>query len=267
MEQKTKISFFKKLGYSTTKPSLLPTMAREGAGRAILYLLLLSLTLGLISGVFQSVRASLDFNRFLQDVSDDLPHFVLENGELEIEGDEPLIFEEDPNSVFIIDDTGTYTRDNVNDLLSDYGTVTLLTKYEFISAKPFETREFRFSDLGDALYLNKQMVLDFLPVLSFLPILLGIGVVFWFFIRKLIMGLIYALVGLIVSAIFKKGYSFGTMYSMGLYAITLPTIIDILLMMIGINLTWFVYLAIVVVYFVFAMKNNDTILEEDPKTE
>jgi hypothetical protein len=275
MEQQSKISFFKKVTYSVTKPSLLPRMAREGAGRAILYLLLLALTLGLISGVFQSVRASMEFNLFLEDVKEELPNFVLKNGELDVEGDEPIIYGQDQeSSIFIIDDTGTYTRDNIQDLLSDYSSVNLLTKYEFISAEHVQTREFRFADFGDTLHLNKQMVVEILPILSFLPMLLAIGVVFWFFVSKLIMGLFYALAGLIVSSIYKRGFSYGTLYNMGLYAITLPTIVDIVLMMIGINLSWFVYLAIVVVYYVFAMKSDDLLMEvndhpvtEEPKTD
>ncbi|WP_456277438.1 DUF1189 domain-containing protein [Bacillus sp. AK128] len=259
---KTKQSFFRKFKHAVMKPNEYPSMVQEGVKRSILYLLLLALTLGVISGVYHAVSAAVSYNSFLGNLEENVPYFALENGELTVEGDEPIIFEEDGASeIFIIDDTGEYTADNVESLLEEYSMVVLVTKDSFIMVDGFETTEFPFSDLAD-IYVDKDMILNFLPYLSWVLVLVGFGIVFWFFVSKLIMGFLYALFGLIASKVMKKRYSYGQLYSMGLYGITVPTIIAIILSMLGYSLPWIVYVAILMVYYVLALRSTPDQVEE-----
>ncbi|MFZ3589067.1 DUF1189 domain-containing protein [Bacillus sp. DJP31] len=251
--QKQKQSFFRKVKNSVIRPKELPNMAKEGIGRAILYLLLLALTLGVLNGTVQSVKAYLAYSVMIENVKEELPGFVFENGELSVEGDEPIILGESEEDPVIIDDTGTYTRDNYEELLEEYRNVTLITNESILTHDGIQTTEFSLSDFG-SFYVDKEMLLTFLPFLSWSIVLYGIGIVIWFFVSKLVMGFLYALLGLIAASILKKSYSYGTLYSMGLYAITLPTMVAILLMLINVNLPWLLYAGIVVVYYVFAFR-------------
>jgi hypothetical protein len=240
-------------------------MASEGVGRAILYLLLLALTLGVVSGTFHSVKAAISYTGFIDGVKEELPDFTLENGELSVEGDEPIIFEEVEGETVIIDDTGTYTKDNIDSLLGDYDNLVLITNEYIFTVDPSETREFRFSEFGD-FYIDKTMLLTFLPYLTWLTVLMGVAIVIWFFVSKLAMGLFYGLIALITSKIQKRSYSYGKAYSMGLYAITLPTALDIVFSMLGINLPWIVYFLITLIYFVLANRMTPTTDEVSPDT-
>ncbi|MBM7662453.1 maltodextrin utilization protein YvdJ [Bacillus mesophilus] len=252
---KKKLPFFRKFKYAIVKPSAYPEMVQEGVKRAILYLLLLALTLGVISATYHTVTSAISYNAFISNLKKDVPDFALENGELTVEGDEPIIYEENTvGETFIIDDTGTYTRESVDTLLTEYSTVVLVTKEYIITADGAEITEYRFSDFGD-FYVDKEMLLSFLPYLTWLLVLVGIGIVFWFFVSKLIMGFLYALFGMIVASILKKKMSYGKLYSLGLYAITVPSILAIILSMIGFSLPWVMYVAIVIVYYVLALRS------------
>jgi hypothetical protein len=260
--KKTSYSFFRKLHYSITRPSEYLNMAGEGAGRAILYLLLLALTLGVVNGTFQSVKAAIAYTGFLDGIKEELPDFTLENGELTVEGDEPIIFEEAAGETIIIDDTGTYTKDNIDSLLGESSNVVLITKEYVLMVDPTETNEIRFAEFGE-LYVDKNMVLTFLPYLTWLTVLMGVFIVIWFFVSKLVMGLFYGLIGLIASKIQKRSYSYGKAYSMGLYAITLPSVLDIVFNMFGINLPWLVYFLITLIYFFLANRTTPTASRTD----
>jgi maltodextrin utilization protein YvdJ len=250
-----KLPFFQKFKYAIIKPSAYPEMVQEGVKRAILYLLLLALTLGVISATYHTVSSAISYNAFISNLEKDIPDFALENGELTVEGDEPIIYEENTvGETFIIDDTGTYTRENIDILLAEYTTVVLITDKYILTVDGAETTEYRFSEFGD-FYVDKDMLLTFLPYLTWLLVLVGIGIVFWFFVSKLIMGFLYALFGMIVASILKKKYSYGKLYSLGLYAITVPTIVAIIISMIGFSLPWVLYLAIVIVYYVLALRS------------
>jgi hypothetical protein len=253
---KKKLPFFRKFKYAIIKPSAYSEMVQEGVKRAILYLLLLALTLGVISATYHTVSSAISYNAFISNLEEKVPDFALEDGELSVEGDEPIIFEENTvGETFIVDDTGTYTRENIDSLLEEYSTVVLITDKYILTVDGGEITEYRFSEFGD-FYVDKEMLLTFLPYLTWLLVLMGIGLVFWFFVSKLLMGFFYALIGMIVSKILKKQYSYSQLYSMGLYAITLPSIIAIIFSIIGFSLPWVLYFAIVIVYYVLALRST-----------
>ncbi|WP_246944460.1 DUF1189 domain-containing protein [Bacillus pinisoli] len=265
---KTKQPFFRKFKNTIIKPSEYPIMVQEGVKRAILYLLLLTLTVGLISAVFHSVSMAVSYNTFLDTLEENVPNFTFENGVLDVEGDEPLIFDDEVGGgTVIIDDTGTYTRDDIDSLLEEYTSVLLVTDRYFVTVEGAEKTEFSYAEFGD-LSFDRAMILEFLPYLSWVLVLVGVAIFFWFFISKLVMGLLYALFGMIAAKILKKRYTYGQLYSMGLYGITAPSIIALVASVIGFSLPWLLYVAILMVYYVLAIRSiNDVEVEAEEIVE
>ncbi len=261
--EKNKQSFFRKSKNSIIRPSELTNMAKEGVGSAIKYLLLLTLTLGVLSGTIFSFKAYLNFSTMIEKVKTDVPDFSLENGILAVEGDEPIILGNLEKEIIIIDDTGVYNRENIDSYPDEGKDIILITNEYIINEDGIKKTEVNFADFGN-FRMDKEMLLNFKPYLIGVIVIIGMGIPIWFFVSKLAMGLLYALLGMIVARVKKKSTSYGELYSLGLYAITFPSMLAILLIALNAHLPWIIYAGIVVSYYVFAFR---TVPSELPNSE
>lgn len=118
------MGFFSKLKNSITNPKTYNEFLKESTGRAVVYLLLLCL----IFGGINAIRNVYDFNKgvlmVLNDFKENIPNFVLANGELNVAGQMPIIINDGGPSVIIIDTSGK-TAETV---LDNYDSATLITK-------------------------------------------------------------------------------------------------------------------------------------------
>ncbi len=246
---KEKVSFFSKLFYSIAKFDQYPRMIKEGVGKAFLYLFLFSLIFGTISGVIVGYQTNQGLQAFVGEIEQGLPDFTLTNGELHVEGEMPIVLEED-DTLMIIDTTGLTSPS----ILDDYPTGLLVFKDSVIYKKSvFETRQYRFSDFGDVT-LTKADILTYLPLLKWIGVIFGIFVFLFFYIAKIINAFILTILSFILSAIQKAKISFAQMYSMSIYALTLPILIDVLLKLFNLNLRWYLYYGIAFVFMWMAIR-------------
>ncbi|WP_335872418.1 DUF1189 domain-containing protein [Bacillus sp. 2205SS5-2] len=268
--KKTKTPFFRKLQYAITKPKAYQQMATEGFGRAILYLLLFTLTFGLLSALIQSYSFTKTIDGFINQIETDLPDFSLENGLLEVEGNEPIVFEED-NTLIYIDDSEAADVSMIESELENYDSAIIILRDRFINKQNrIRTEELYFSEISE-FSLDKDTVLNFLPLIKWLSVLIGLAIIIWFFVSKLIMGFLVGLLGLILAAIFKRKIAYGYLYAIGLYAITTPTLLDLIADTVGGNLPWYVFYLLTAVYLGLAIKEwNNTegeVIQEEVQSQ
>ncbi len=256
-----RVSFFKKLYYSFTKFDKYPRMIKEGTGRAFIYLLLFSLIFGSISGIITATKLNNGINTFISKVETELPDFTLSNGVLHVEGKMPIILNEENEDLFIIDTSGVTTPDI---LVNEPAGILVLKDEVIVKQNAFQIQTYRFSDIG--LDLNKDVVLQWLPILKWLGVIVGALVLIFFMIGKLFSALILSLIGLIISAVRSLRLTFGNLYSIAIYSLTLPVILHILLAIFDINLRWYLYYGIAIIIAILAI-NNIKKAEHNVKTE
>jgi hypothetical protein len=254
----SKMNFFEKLFNSVATPKLYPKMVRKGVGKAFLYLFLFSLIFGTISAVIVWYEVTKEIEGFSELVKADLPEFTLSQGQLHVEGDMPIVLEETATSLIMIDVSGNTTRE----ILDNYETGVLVLKDRVINKEnSVETTEFNFSTIN--FDLNKDMVLTWLPFLQWLGVIAGVFIFIFFFIGKMISALSVSILGLLISLIQKAKTPFGQLYSIAIYALTLPSIIKVISSLSAVSFPWYIYYGITLVYMWLAIKN----LTIDPTIE
>lgn len=238
---------------------------RQKVGRAVLYLLLLSLILSAVTGI----KVLYDFNYgidvMIRNFRTEVPNFVLKNGELTVDAPMPYYVEKDEDFLFVIDTSGKLDES----VLNDYPEGIFLSRYEAVlKQNAFEIRKIDFSSLAGAT-ITKDEVINWLPLLKWLSIFIIVFGFLFYFIGKLLSALLISLLGLIMSSAAKFRMEFGDLYKLSIYTLTLPMVIKALVGLAGINIPffWLIYYGIAVFYLWKAIQllKRDTELKPEEK--
>jgi maltodextrin utilization protein YvdJ len=240
-----RMGFFKKLRYSVTEVNMYPQMISQGVGKAFKYLLLFTLIFGTISSMIIGYQLNKDIGNFISQLEKDLPEFTFEKSKLHVEGAMPITYTElDENTVIIIDTTGGTTPD----ILEEYESAALfLEDQAIIKRNAVETRVISFAEFADISF-DKEDVMNLLPYLKWFSLIAGIVVWIVFFIGKLISAFILSIISLIISKIRNVDLSFGHLYSLSVYSLTLPILLDIVFNLFHFDLPNLIYYAIAIIY-------------------
>ena len=254
------ISFFNKLFYSIAKFDKYPSMLKEGAGKAFIYLLLFTLLFGSVSSIRVGYQVVDGISSFSDEIKRDVPDFSFSNGELQVEGEMPIVIDETSDNLVMID----VTNNTSIGVLEPYETGFIFLKDRLIvKTNRYDTRELVYADFD--LYLTKEGTVEFLSNLKWVGFVVGFIAIVVFLIGKLISSLIMTLLGLIIMSVQKVKLSFGQLYSLGIYTLTLPIIVDLFLSFFHIDLPFYVYYGIALVYVWFAIKSfkgTDDLIED-----
>lgn len=248
--ENVKVRFFSRIYKSITDFSFYSFIKKETLGKAFTYLLLLTLLISLVSIIKPIYELNSGVGLISEYFDTEVPYFELKNGELNVEGDMPIVFE-DEDSIMIINTE----RDTDVSLLDDYDRGFIVTKYGFINKKSSSHIEkVEFSQLKDFTF-NKYDVEKYIPYLKFINIFIIIFLPLFIFIGKLFSTLFISLLGLIVNSVAGSKLEYADIYKIGIYSITLPSIIKLLFKFIPFDIPFFnlIYYGIVVVYMYKAM--------------
>ncbi|MCA1032443.1 DUF1189 domain-containing protein [Bacillus timonensis] len=247
--EKNKTPFFKKLLIASTKPKDYHLLIHEGVGRAFFYLFLFTLTFGLLASIIAAVKTELEIRNIIKVTEQGMPNFTFENGKLDVDIEEPIVTENE-GYIFILDDTGTYDQSD----LEEYNEGALLLADRIIFKDGYETTEIHFKDFKDISF-DQDTIKSLMPYLHWISIIVGVFLLFWFFISKMAAALFYGVISLIIAAIQKQSFTFGKLYSASIYAITLPTILTIVGNAISYSIPWFLTFAVTIIFLWIGLKN------------
>lgn len=240
-----KINFFTKIYRSVTDFSFYRLVLKEPSGKAFLYLLLLSLLFGAIALIEPIVATNKGINIANEFVRNEVPYFVLADGELEVDGDMPIIYEDGSEGI-IIDTTGKTDES----ILDEYERGVYISKYKLINKQDrIQKRVIEFSQMKD-LNITKDDVMSLLPHARWIIAVILVFGIIGMFLGKLISTLLISIIGLIINAMTKAKLEYGNIYKLGIYSITLPTIIKTVINLADITIPYFfmIYYGIVVFY-------------------
>lgn len=253
--------FFKKLTSSITDVRQYPAMVKEGLGKTFVYLLFLTLTVGLLNSIIIGVQFNRYSNHYIKDIMYQMPKFTFQNGTLNVDGKMPAIIHTPDNETIIIDTTGKANET----VLKKYNSGVLILKNQvIIKNNNVETRTFSFANIKDLTFTNSD-VINFLPKLKWISTAVGIFILFFFFIGKMVTSLFLAIIALIITKMQRVQLSFGKLYSIGIYSLTLPILLNTIFRLFQMTFPSYLYYVIAIVYGVLAvgqMKKANEKIEE-----
>lgn len=239
-------NFLKKVHKSITDFEFYPLFLKESLGRAFLYLFMISLVFGIIGLSKVAYELNEGINFAVNYVKNDMPYFRFQNGKLNVEGDMPIIIEDGPEGIVVIDTTGK-TNESI---LDKYERGIFINKHKLINKNnPVEKREIEFKQLHGVSF-TKNSVIRLLPKLKLVNLIVIIGGIIFIFIGKIFSTLFVSLLGLIINSITKANLEYKDIYKLGIYSITLPTIIKVVANLLNYNIPFFfiIYYGIVIFY-------------------
>jgi hypothetical protein len=258
-----RMGFVSKVADSITKPEAYGYFIKQTVGKAIVYLILLTLIFESLNLVRPVIDYNTGINQLIRSFNMNMPDFELKNGELNVNGNMPII-SGDVNYVVIVDTTGG-TGENA---LDNYNAGILILKNKIIQKESsFQKKEYNLKDFG-TLTIDKSDVKGWIPLLKVINVFIILFGYIGFFAGKLLSALILALIGLIISGSMKLRKDFGDLYKISIYSLTLPIIIKVLLSVIKYTIPYFfiIYYGIAVFYLWKALsiikKNEETQLPE-----
>lgn len=247
----TKINIFTRFYYSITSFDKYRLFLRQGTGKAVVYLLLLSTLLSLVIFIPASIQYDKIMDNFISNFDTLIPDFTLANGRLQVNGDMPIIIDEGVYPIVI--DTSPDAEQNI---LAKYDIVMLITSDKMIQ-KNYVDKTVTSFDAFQGMELTRNNIAQTLPIMKpigvFIFILLGIG----FVCGKFISALIISLIGLIINSAMKTNLSYRSLFKISIYSMTLPLLLCTVpgLFSIRIPFLWLVFYVIASVFVYGAIKS------------
>jgi hypothetical protein len=238
------MGFFPKIFHSMAGFGRYKYFIKQRPGKAVVYLLLLTLILGAVS----LIPALLDFNKtiseFIVGFDNSVPNFTFENGKLTVEGKMPIIIGEGSSTLII--DTSGQTDES---LLDEYDTAVLITSDRMIQ-KTYANKQVTNFSLMQGVRFNRESVKRVLPILKSLSVLILIFGAIFFICAKFISALFVSLIGLIINAVTGTGLPYRDVFKISAYSLTLPLFIGTLINLAGVNVPFLslIFYLIAIVY-------------------
>ncbi len=221
-------------------------------GRAFLYLFVVSM----ISGIIGSVKIYMGMDQAFKDMhqtfTKDFPNFTFTKDGLEVEGKMPIISAEGNKFITIVDTEGKVSPS----VLDQYEEGIYVGKTKIIFKRnQVETREYDLSSFKEIAPLTKSDVEKFFAYSWVMSLIVIIFFLVFYFIAKIVNALVVGLIGLIYSAVTRSGESFGDLFKLSIYALTLPIIIETVLTLTGIKIPFFsvIYFGLATGYLIYAL--------------
>lgn len=239
-----RMGFFSRIYYSIAGFSKYRYFLRQGTGKAVVYLLLITLVLGVIT----FIPAVNEYNKIMDELianfDSKIPDFEFANGKLEVSGKMPIII--DDGGVTIVIDT---SPDAEEAILEQYDTVMLITSDKIIQKNYVDKTVTNLSTL-QGVVLSRESIKQVLPIMKPIGIFVFIFGGIFFICGKFISAFIVSLAGIIISSIRKTNLSYRSIFKISVYSLTLPLLLCTVLSLLPVHIPylWLIFYIIAAVY-------------------
>lgn len=244
-DSEIKKGFFKKVWYSINKIEKYSELSAEGFGKAIKYLVILVVILSLVSSIGTVYRTSIEVKNIAQYINEESPELTYSNEVLTVESQEPII-DENENFGKVIIDTNTDDEQKINEYLNsvkDENAIIILKNKLILKEIGLQgTTNYNYKELFGEMGItefNKQNLVDYLNGSAMMSLYINLVLALFvyafiiYFINTLFNIIVISVFGYLTTIILKLKIRYVAIFNMAVYAITLPTILDILY--VGIN--------------------------------
>lgn len=223
-----KLGFFRRLYYSVAGFDNYKFFISQKIGKTVVYLLVLSLILGLIGLVQLFTEYNKIVNEIITGFDKAVPNFTFEKGKLDVEGQMPITVNEG-GTTFIIDTTG-HTDETI---LEKYDTAILITKDKMIQ-KNFANNQITDFSMLQSFRLTKESVKKMLPIMKGFSILIFIILPPFIIAGRFISALIVSIIGMIINSAKNLNLPYRDVFAISAHSLTTPLIIGTMLDFTGI---------------------------------
>lgn len=231
---KVNMNFIDQLWKSIADFNFYKSLQNQSFRKTFLYIAKLTIIFGVIS----LIRPVLFFDRGVdlagEYFRENIPYFVFKDGKLDVQGDQPFIWEEQETNLIVAMDTSGQIGPEI---LNGYNEGFFITKdYAIYKRNGIEKREFDFSQLTGVTF-TKDDVNEWIPYTKWVNVLIVFFGLFGFAAGKLWSALLMAIFGMIICSGKNRFYD---LYTISLYALTLPTVIKAGLVLFGVLVPGFI---------------------------
>jgi hypothetical protein len=224
--------------------------AHQKFRKTLLFLFLFSISFWLVHMIVLTVKINQDVNAIRQTVDQRIPNFTLENGQLKAEGKMPQEIYRDDSTLVVLDTTGQVNPD----ILASYPSGVLIFGDRMIIKKDQATTDEIMFNRMQGITFSKGEALSWIPYLKWIVVLVGFFSSIYFFLRHMIVAFFVSILALLGNLFVKSKLGFGSIYSMSIYAVALPILLDALFGVIfKFGLIWWLYYGIATGYVVLAL--------------
>lgn len=226
---KDKTNFFKKFITSIYDLKVFSDYAKEGLLSAILYALLITLILGGVKGVFTGYRLNNEISKIDQELKNDKYELSIENGILSI-NESPVKFQGINSIIYIDDNLSMNETDSLRSIIVHKDLSILMLKDGLIIKNSINEYRISYNNiLKDSTFNGSELTEGIETFKTILLIVTIITVMMITFFELLINCLIVVIFASLVAVFMRMMVKYSAMYSLTLYAATLPLIIKIIL--------------------------------------
>ena len=241
-----KKGFFKKVWYSIDKIDKYSELSAEGLKSAIKYLAILMLIIALISGMATIYRTSLKIKDIAKYIEEKAPELTYKDGTLSVDNQD-IITDENENFGKIIVDTNTDDEQTINKYVNDVNeeenaVIILKNKLILKETNVSGTTNYNYKDLFGELGItefNKSDLVNYLSGSGMSKLYLNLFLVLFMYafamylINTLFYVILISTIGYLATMILRLKIRYVAIFNMGIYSITLSTILNMLY--IGLN--------------------------------
>lgn len=201
---------------------------KEKLSKAFLYVLLLSVIIGLVQGVMGAVLISGIEKTTKMILEEDEVQFEMKDGVLDFKNS-PLKEEEGQALLYIDTNKDIDDLDSLRSITVHKDTVTVLLRDGFMVKSGSESVTQKYSDLRlDLINFNNDFVISIIEKLDIvkyiiIPIMIVVN-----FVQLLMYALFISLMGILSNLISNRKMSYNRVFNLALYSVTLPTIINLI---------------------------------------
>lgn len=201
---------------------------KEKLSKAFLYVLLLSVIIGLVQGVMGAVLISGIEKTTKMILEEDEVQFEMKDGVLDFKNS-PLKEEEGQALLYIDTNKDIDDLDSLRSITVHKDTVTVLLRDGFMVKSGSESVTQKYSDLGlDLINFNNDFVISIIEKLDIvkyiiIPIMIVVN-----FVQLLMYSLFISLMGILSNLISNRKMYYNRVFNLALYSVTLPTIINLI---------------------------------------
>lgn len=236
MDNKT--GFLKKLITSIYDIKVFSKYAKDGLLVAIIYSVLICLILGGIKGLASGYRFSNNISNISYQLQSDKYKFSIENGILNI-NEAPIKFEEDDMILYISNQKSMDEENDLKSIIIHENISILFLKDGIVVNNPVNKYKMSYNSLFGNKIIDRSALKTGLNNLDIIVIILSCVINIGFTLFNLLINcLIVVAITSLVTVFMRMVVKYNALYSLTLYAATLPLIIQTILQIINPNVNF-----------------------------
>ncbi len=247
-----KMSYWDQFVGSFIKTGYYEELINQTQGKVISYLLLLTFITSLLFGIKLAFLWNGIVDSMASNFAQMAPEFVFADGGLTVNAPMPYIIEKTKDQILVVDTTGKTDET----ILKDYRNGLFIGKNKIINKKnELETSYYDLSSVK-GVTVTKSTALKYIPWLKWFNVFIIMFMFIYEIIANLIAAFFLSLGGWLTGRIMNCRLIFSDLYKIGIYALTLPLLLELTRDILALKIPYFKFgfYVVAMIYVIVALR-------------